>query len=778
MRREDFLKLLEEKVILLDGGYGTEFFKRGYGHLPGEVLNLQAPEVVADLHREYVRAGARIILTNTFSANLPKLSSLGYADYFREINLRAVAIARKAAGDQALVFGDVSSLGVFPQPIGELDFEDSVRAYAEQAEILSDSGVDGFIIETMTDLKELKAAILGIRSVSEELPLIAQMTFDQSLRTVTGTSVAIFGTTLEDLDVDVIGINCSLGPAELIPVLKELTNYTTKPLSVEPNAGQPEYDGIDLVYNLQPEHFAIYMEDFIDLGVNILGGCCGTSPKHIRALSSLLRRERKPIIRERSFTQALASRTIYQTLDPFAIIGERINPASRKHFQQEIIAQDYQTIVWEMIGQQREGTGIVDLNLGVEKLLTREHFKEVILELDRRSTLPISFDIQTFDYLETALREFPGRPLINSAQVTERSLERATYLLKKYGGMLILLAMGKKIPETGEERFDKVMEGISILEANGISRERIFADPLVLSLGAKKDPRGTLRTIELLSEAGVRTTMGLSNLSFGLPERSKINGAYLAQAVEKGVKSAIMNSGDSFVMGSLTGALSIRGESLVEKESYLTDDPLVDSLLAGDVRELQQLIEEELTYRTPLEISEIILGKAMEIIGNLYNDGEIYLPHLLLASQTAQPIFEHLQTLTTEERNYQGKVVMATVEGDIHDIGKSIVATVLKSGGFQVIDAGKDLPAEQILQIVQEEEPDILGLSAMMTTTVGRVEEMMRLLNEVKSRVRLIAGGASMNYILAEKFGCEYAQNASTALELCKRLMVEIRSEK
>ncbi|MCK4257859.1 MAG: homocysteine S-methyltransferase family protein [Halanaerobiales bacterium] len=771
MKRNKFSQLLKERILILDGGYGTEFFKRGYGEMPGELLNLQVPEVVESLQREYVEAGSDIILTNTFSANRPKLASLGLEEHFEEINFRAVQIARKVAGDKVLVFGDLSSTGNFPIPMGSMDFEGSVQVFSEQAKILLDAGVDGFIIETMTDLKELKAAVLGIRNVTEDLPVIVHMTFDSSLRAVTGTSVAIFASTFEDLDVDVIGINCTLEPEEMLPVFKELAKYTTKPLSLEPNAGDPIYDGKNLSYKMTPEHFAIYIEDFVDLGANIIGGCCGTSPNHIKVMKKLISK-RRPVQRNISFVQSFISRTVYRTVEPFTIIGERINPASRKKFQEEIVQKNYSTLYDEATSQEKEGATILDLNLGIEKLLTPEHFKEVMVELDRRSSIPISFDIQNSEYLEIALREYPGRPLINSAQVTEKSLESRIQLLKKYGGMLILLAMGKGIPKTPEERFEKILEGIAILEENGISRDRVLADPLVLSLGAKKDPRVTLETVRLLKEAGIKTTMGLSNLSFGLPGRAEINGVYLAQAMEKGLTSAIMNSGDIFVMGSMRGALELRGEMVTEKEKVVTDNPMVEALLSGDQNQLKSLIEEELKEISLLEVSQDILGKAMEEVGDLYAEGKIYLPHLLLASETAQPIFEFLNSLSGEERTYQGKVVLATVEGDVHDIGKNIVGTVLKSGGFQIIDAGKDVPAEEIIEVVKREKPDILGLAVMMTTTVGRVEEVAELLKKENVQVILIAGGASMNAQLAERFGCdEYCKNASVVLEVCRGLI-------
>lgn len=773
MNRNEFLQLLTERVLLMDGAYGTEFFKRGYQGVPGVALNLRAPEAVEQLQRDYVQAGANILLANTFSANRLKLQELGLAGEFEQINTAAVRIARQAGGERTLVFGDISSTGHFPRPIGEVDFTDILQVYTEQAKILADLGVDGYLVETFSDIKELKAAVLGIRSVTRGLPIIASMTFDASLRCVTGTSVAIFATMFEDLDVDVLGVNCTLGPEMMVPVVRELARFTKKPLFVKPNAGEPVYDGKNLRYTMGPEHFSIYMEDHIDLGANIIGGCCGTSPEHIRLMSRMVQR-RRPVKRETAIPEALTSRTIYRAVEPFAIIGERINPASRKHFQEEIVAHNYQTLLHEATSQENEGATLIDLNLGIEKMLTPTHLTEILLELDRYSSPPVAMDIQTDEFLEIALREYPGRPLINSARVTEQSLQNRLALLQKYGGMLILLAMGQEIPETAEERFQKVMEGIAFMEANGISRNRIFADPLVLPFGAAKNPRVALDTVRMLTAAGIKTTLGLSNLSYGLSRRSELNGAFLAQAVGLGLTSAIMNPADDFVRGSLRGALRLRGEERSENKEAVSDNPLTVALLAGDTVAVQTLVEKALESLSPVAVSQTVLGKSMEEIGILYGEGKIYLPHLLLASERSQPIFDYVNNLTGAHRAYRGKVLLATVEGDIHDIGKKIIGTVLRSGGYEVVDLGKDISAGKIVEATRQEAPDILGLSAMMTTTVGRVEEVAALVKEAHLPVKLIAGGASMNRTLAAKFGCDgYASNASEVMELCKRMMEE-----
>jgi 5-methyltetrahydrofolate--homocysteine methyltransferase len=771
MDRKEFAKILTDRILVLDGAYGTEYFKKGFGNIPGEVLNLKHPQVVENLQREYVNAGSDILIANTFSANRLKLKSLGYEKDIEEINIKGVNIARKAGNSNTLVFGDISSTGEFPVPVGTIPFNETIEIFKEQASILLKAGVDGFIIETMSDIKELKAAVLAIRELEENIPLIAHMTFEKNLRAITGTSIGIFGALFNDLDVDCIGMNCSLGPKDSFEVFKELSKYTNKFLSIEPNAGKPVYDGENLTYKTTPQEFALYVEDYINYGANIIGGCCGTTPEHIKLIKQFAKNS-KPAKKQAKIAQVFTSRTILKEISPFTIIGERINPANRKKFQDELIDGNFDTVIKEANLQKDEGSKILDLNLGIEKLLNFDHFVNVINKLDKNSSLPLSLDIQTPKYLNVAMKEYPGRPLINSARVTEKNLMRRIGFLKKYGGMLILLAMGKGIPETASERIKLILEGVKMCEENGISRDRIIADALILSFGAGKDPKITLDTIRGLSDEGIKTTFGLSNLSFGLPNRSLLNGTFLAQCIEGGLTSAIMNSNDQFVMESLDGALTLRGDKVDIDQSSVSDNKLVKLLLTGDVESLKKEINIFLETNTPLEISQNILGKSMEEIGILYGKNKIFLPSLLLASQTSEPLFEYLNSLSEEDQNFKGKIMLATVEGDVHDIGKKIVGTVLKSSGFEISDIGKDKTKEEIIEKVKEFKPDILGLSAMMTTTVGRVEEVSELISKEKLNVLLISGGASMTKNLAEKFGCNgYSRNASSVTSLCENLL-------
>ena len=767
MNRKKFAEMLNEKILILDGGYGTEFIKRGFGDLPAELLSVKHPEVVLNLQKEYVESGADIILTNTFSANRIKLKQLDIPQWFEKINIKAVEIARKASFNDTLVFGDLSSLGEYPEPLGNISMDDAINEYYLQAKILYEAGVDGFIVETMTDIKELKAAVFGIRKITEDLPVIAHMTFEENGRSVTGTSVEIFSNVFNDLDVDVLGINCTLGPKELLNVFQKLSFTTNKFLSVEPNAGKPIYDGKTLEYKMSPEIFGIYVEDYIDLGVNIIGGCCGTSPKHIKVIKNMVGK-RKPKKIYKDIPVMYSSRTYLKNFKPFTVIGERINPAGNQKFQQEIENFDFKRVLERANSQKQAGSSAIDLNLGIEKVLNEEHFRRVVLELDKYSSLPISFDIQNIDFLEYALKEYPGRPIINSSKLTKKDLGRKLDLIEKYGGLLIILALEKEILPTAEERFKLLQRKWSYIQSRNFEKDRFIIDPLVLSLASNNDPKIILEAINLFSKEGFNTVIGLSNLSFGLPNRNYINAAFLSRAIYSGLTSAIMNPEDEFLMNTLKGNLLLDNNISIESKAEEYNE-LTRNILNGNKENVFKIIKEELETKNPLEVSQNILGKAMQEIGDLYSKGKLYLPELLLAAETVKPIFDYLNEMIPESTFKRAKVVLATVEGDIHDIGKNIVASVLRSGNFEVIDLGKDVESSAIVEAVEKYKPEILGLSAMMTTTVGKIEEVVKTLKPLNIKVKVIAGGASMNKKLAETFGCDaYAKDASEGLRICK----------
>lgn len=775
--RAEFARLLKERVLFLDGAYGTEFFKRKVveSREPIELLNLKNPEAVLRLQTEYVLAGVDLLLTNTFSANRHKLSMFRVEKYLEEINRRAVEIAKEAARSswkRVLILGDVSSLGNFPKPMGDVDSRYVFDVFREQAEVLLDAGVDGFIVETMSDLKELKIAYLAIRSVAPDVPLLVSMTFEENGVSVTGTSVEIYLSLFNDLDVDAVGVNCTLTPEKMTMIVRKLAKFSKKPIFAEPNAGKPTLtpDG-SLVYRTTPEEFSVYLEDFVEIGANIVGGCCGTGPEHIEFMTHQLN-GRRPKKREVEELDVLSNRTYMVNVSPFLIVGERINASARRKLFDSIRSGDISPILKLAKEQETEGANVLDVNLGLEAALDASVFRETVIELDRVVSLPLSLDILNDEMLEAALLEYVGRPLINSAKANIASLTRRLELVKLYGGLLVVLAMDREIPDSPEERYRLGRWAVEFAEAQGVSRNRIFVDPLVLPLGANQDFRVTLKTIELLANDGIRTIAGLSNFSFGMPDRESLNASMLALAMERGLSAVIMNTRETTTLNVLRGMLKVLNKEGQGIRVEHVENDFVNVLLKGDGTGAELFCLSLLETLGPLGVIQKVITTAMEEIGELYASNRIFLPHLILAAETVKPILNKLlQYVGTSIGAKRGRVMLATVEGDIHDIGKRIVATVLESHGFEVVDIGKDVPADVILEKAKQLKPDIVGLSAMMTTTVPQVGEVVRTFRLAGLTIPIVAGGASMNSELAERYGCLYAKDAQAAAKICRELV-------
>ncbi len=771
MNRTEFAEIIKKRVLTLDGAYGSEFFKLGYGEHCTDELNLSHPQVVLDLQKKYVQAGADILLSNSFNANPLKLQKLGLQESFEQINKQAVKIGRQAIGKRkCMLFGNLSSCGDYLVPFGEADFDEVAESFAAQAKLLAELGVDGFVLETISDLAEYKAAVVGIRSVCADLPLVAQMTFEADGVCTTGSRVEIFAALAQDLDIDVVGVNCSTGPEQMVENIKRLRKYTDKPLSVEPNAGDPVLRDGSLLYLDGPECFAPYIADFLEMGVAIVGGCCGTDDRHIATIKQLTV-GKKPKMCSEKLSQVLTSRTVLVEVDPFLKIAERINPAGNEKFQNEITAFDFERVKKLALSQAREGADILDVNLGIEKILQKEHFRRVVCALDKMNSLPVSLDVQSSKNMEIAARHYIGRPLLNSIRVTAKSLENKTKILQKYGGMVVLLAMDKKFPRSVEEALQIVEQGVDYLQQHGIESQRVLVDPLLNSIATGSLPENSLRLISKLHERGLKTTCGLSNISFGMPSRAAIETAFLAQGIGAGLSSAIMEVGKTELKDAITGALYLQGKKLTLSSESEKRVDLTGALLQGDAELASKLVTEALESKSALEVAEQELAHSMREIGQLFAHKKIYLPELMLASQTAEPLFGMLTEDAGQSAPRHGSVMLATVKGDIHSIGKQIIGTILKGAGFEVIDIGQDLDKEVIASKVREHRPNILGLSAMMTTTVGQVEATKSYLAEQGLNCPVIAGGASMTKDLAESYGCHYCKDASDVVEVCKGLV-------
>ncbi len=765
MNRRELRKILKEKVLVLDGAYGTELSKRGYSDVPEEVV-LENPQVVKKLQEDYIRAGADVLLTCTFGANRIKLAKFGLDSEQKHIVSNAVEIARSASHGK-LIFGDIGPTGELPKPMGNMAFDDYFEVFTEIGQALLEKGVDAIIFETFTDILELKAAVFAIRELSKDVFLAAHLTFDENARTLTGTDPMNFVLTFNDLDVDAIGTNCSLGPQEILPVFEEIARYSDKFLIIEPDAGSPMLKDGKVTYPVGPEEFAFYVDSFWEAKANIIGSCCGSDPSYTAAISKRVGK-RAPVVAEGKKVYAFSSPSNLVDFSDFIIIGERINPAGRKKLQQVMKDGNLSKIVKLASEQKKAGAATLDVNFGLEKLVSTNFMIEAITSISYTVGTPLSLDIQSMDALEAVMKRYPARPLVNSSRVEENEFRSKLELLKRYGGMLVVLAMEEGVPENFEERKKAIEKALKIAQEEDIDETRLIFDPIILAVGAGASPSETLKAIEYLSENGLKSVVGLSNISFGMPDRSYLNAAFLSTAVFKGLSAAILNPKDEIVMKSLNAALILNGKNLELNVSEASS--LVNTILEGNEKKLLETVEELLKSKAPLDVIEEDLKPAMDVVGEMYSSGKIFLPQLILAAQTAQKAFQKVQSLFKKGKS-EDKFVIATVKGDVHDIGKNIVATILRSAGYDVVDLGRNVPTEKIVEAVLRERPVMLGLSAMMTTTVPKIKETIDALEEKNLKIPVIVGGASLNDEIARDFGADfYAKNATDALQILEKI--------
>jgi len=775
MKREEINSILEEKVLVLDGAYGSEFIKRGFeGTMPPEVLNISKPKLVRIVHEDYIKAGAEAVITNTLGATRHKLEQYGINDY-EEIIRSAVRIAKEASGGRVLVLGDIGPTGELPYPVGNRDFDFFFSEYRRTAEIMLDEGVDGIILETFSDILDLKAAVLAVRDLSNEVFLVAQLTFEETGRTLTGTDPANFALTFNDLDVDALGINCTLGPQEMYPLFRELSEHTGKFLSVEPNAGMPILQAGVTRYPVGPRDFSRHIESYLGCGANIIGGCCGTSPEHIKNMKAIqgTRSSSSPIrSRERKGSPvSISSPLAIVDFDEFVVIGERINPSGRKKLKRAMEREDLDYVLNEARRQVDAGATVLDVNFGIESTISPGFMEKVVLMLSYNVGVPLSLDVQTPELLGRLMRVYPGRPLVNSSRSLKKDLDPRAELLTRYGGVLIILSMERDVPKGFTERKKCIDWGVARIRELGLSGDRIMFDPIVLAMGAGGNPLEILRTISYLSDLGLKSTCGLSNLSFGLPDKEHLNAAFLALSLEKGLTSAIMNALDPVQMGILRSTLMLLGKKDLPCGQTEGESALVKIMLSGGKDELLGLVKKSLGSMEPLQIVEELLKPGMERVGEMYSSGSVFLPQLILAAQTVKPAFSFVEGLLTEGTREKEKFVIATVSGDVHDIGKNIVAAIIRSSGFDVVDLGKDVSADEIVEAVKTNEPLALGLSAMMTTTIPRIKDVVEGLHHEGIEIAVIAGGASLNERVTLELGADfYAKDAMGGLAILKEL--------
>lgn len=788
-----FKELLEKEFVILDGGMGTMLQKSGMamGETP-EVLGITNPELLIDIHRQYIHAGADIVYANTFGANRYKLEHCEQS--VEEIIQTAVANARTACeGTNSYVALDIGPIGQLLEPTGYLSFEEAYDIFKEQ--ILAGRDADVIVFETMTDLMEVKAGVLAAKENSD-LPIICTMTFEENKRTFTGCSISSMALTLEGLGVDAVGINCSLGPKELLCVVKELSEWTTLPIVVKPNAGLP--DPVTNQYNVAPEEFASYMEEMIPYGVKILGGCCGTNPDYIAALCKML--EGKKYVKQNPDMQpAVCSSTNTVVINQPRIIGERINPTGKKLFKEALLNNDMDYILNQAIEQVNGGADILDVNVGLPGIDEKAMMIRTVKELQGITDLPLQIDTTIPEVLEAALRVYNGKPIVNSVNGEEQSLNTVLPLVKKYGAAVVGLTLDENgISKSAGERFAIAKKIMERAMEYGIPKRDIFIDCLTLTASAEQEcvmeTLGALKRVK--EELGLKTVLGVSNISFGLPNRELINHNFLTMALTHGLDLPIINPN----VASMTGAVrAYKLLTAIDKDSmeYIAaynaakqpaqDDKSVSAqnggnqmslafaVEAGLKSEAGKITEELLKTENAMDIINTMLIPALDKTGDEFEKGKIFLPQLILSAQAAQAAFDTIKKSmksTQETSVSKGSIVIATVKGDIHDIGKNIVKVLLENYGYHVVDLGKDVEYQAVVDAVKQYDAKLVGLSALMTTTLVSMDKTIQLLRENHPDCKIMVGGAVLTPEYAEQIGADfYVKDAKESIDVAKRVL-------
>jgi len=772
------------------------------GGCPDE-LSIKDPEIVRKVHRAYIEVGSDIVTTNTFGANRIKLKEYALDGRLNEINKAAAACARAEAKDR-FVAGGIGPTGHFVEPIGDISFETALDVFTEQAGALKEGGVDLFIIETMMDIKEMKAAILACKSMG--LPVVATMTFDQTMRSVLGTPPESFAIMAASVGADCIGANCSLGIEGIYSAVSAMSRVVDLPLIAQANAGIPFLKDNQTVFPASPEDMAAFVPKLVEAGVVVLGGCCGTSPDHIRKMGEVFK-GLKPAVRSTPNFTALSSRTSYTLfggdLSPI-VIGERINPTGRKVLAQEIKEGKTAGIRNEARKQTEAGAHALDINVGVPGIREIEGMKRAVFSVNENSVLPVVIDSSDPEAIMAGLAAVDGKPLINSISGEEKKLSEILPLARKYGGALLGLTLDDTgIPESAEGRFKVVEKMLDRALALGVSKQDLVVDCLAMTVSAAPlSAMETLKAIKLVKERlGLTTVLGVSNISFGLPAREVINSTFLTMALASGLDCAIINPNNKAMMDAYHASLVLlnkdqRAERYIKRHQAMTatvtagaavDKPeekkvlgtgesLKKAIIEGDEEHIVTLVEAALDQGWgPIRISNEGLVPGLEEVGRLFACNTYYLPQVMLSAETMKKAFARLkQELKGKTGPSLGKVLLATVEGDIHDIGKNIVATLLENHGFEVIDLGKNVPADRIIDEAVKNDVDIVGLSALMTTTVMEMDKVIKRLKEKGIKALTIVGGAVVTKDFTEKIGAdEYGGDALSAIEKMKKMVKE-----
>ncbi len=809
MDKVQFKKLVSQKIQILDGATGTELQKRGMptGVCPEQWV-IENPNAIKEIQKAYIDAGSNIIYTCTFGGNRVKLEEFGLGERTFEINQRLAQLSKETAAGKCLVAGDLASTGRFIKPLGDMSFEACVDIYKEQVQGLLAGGVDLFVIETMLDIQEARAALLAVKE-SCDLPVCVSMSFDESMRTLTGTDPVTALITLQSLGADAVGCNCSTGPEHMVEIITRMKPYARVPLMAKPNAGLPKLVNNVTVFDMGPEEFGSFAENFIQAGVNIIGGCCGTSPEYIKELYRNCG-DLKPRHFEYSEYSAITSsaKTVFFGINkPVAIVGERINPTGKKKLQAELKEGSTNEIRRFALEQMEKGADILDVNVGMPGIDEKEVMLNTVRLLGSVCDAPLCLDSSSPDVLEAALRIYPGRALINSISQEKVKLDKLLPVAAKYGAMFILLPLNDEgVPEKAIQRQVIVQEVFNQASHHGYKKSDIVVDGLVMTVSSNQE--AALETLKLIQwcreEFGCGTIVGLSNVSFGLPERGWVNAAFLSMAIAKGLTMAIANPSSDLLM-CIKMACDVIMTNDVNSRNYIsyfssmdkpvkdgnekkeaekkTCDKIFDAVLNGDNEGIDKLIEKAIAEKTPpQDIVDIYLIPAINQVGKLFDEKKYFLPQLIQSAETMKSGFTFLEPLLKQKGEKEEKedivVVIATVKGDIHDIGKNIVGLMLRNYGFKVHDLGKDVSAERIIDEAKKLKAHIVGLSALMTTTMVEMEEVIKLAKEQNVGCKFMIGGAVVDDDYAKTIGADgYSKDAYEAVKLAKKLSIKQAAE-
>lgn len=815
MTREAFRELVKNGPVLLDGATGTNLQKAGMpvGVCPEQWI-LENSEVLIDLQKRYVEAGTDILFAPTFTASRIKLKEYGLEDHLEEMNRKLVALSKEAAkGTNALVAGDLTMTGEQLYPLGDLMFEDLVDVYKEQAKIIADAGADLFVVETMMSLQECRAAVLAIREVCD-LPVMVSLTYNEDGRTLYGTDPVTAVVVMQSLGADAVGMNCSTGPEAMLEPIAKMAEYATIPLLAKPNAGMPELIDGQTVFNVEPEEFAEVGKKLVEEGAAIIGGCCGTTPEHIRALKEAVKGipVKAPLQTKRRMLTS-ERKSVEITLDGrFMVIGERINPTGKKKLQAELKEGSLNLVRTMALEQEENGASILDINMGMNGIDEKEMMLRTIYEVTSTVDCPLCIDSSHVDIIEAALRIYPGRALINSISLEKEKFEKLLPIAKKYGAMFILLPLSDEgLPKDSAEKHGIIRTIMDEAVRIGMAKEDIIVDGLVATIGA--NPNAALECFETFSycknELELPTACGLSNISFGLPERTYVNTAFLTMAIANGLTMAIANPSQELLMNAAFASdmLLNKKESdirYIERMNFLSEKyagmdrvmvqktPAGTSAAGGEIRKestgsgvfqavlkgnKEHVLEEVKKMldggAKPDEIINEHLIAAINEVGELFDKKKYFLPQLISSANTMKLAIEYLEPmLERSNTEAMATIVVATVEGDIHDIGKNLVVLMLKNYGYHVIDLGKDVPADVIVDTAMNEGAKVIGLSALMTTTMMRMKDVVELAKEKGCTAKIVIGGAAITESFSDEIGADgYSKDAAECVKLVERLL-------